>query len=217
MAAGNYFTPASPQVLAGLVLQSEARVRVGNYRLYVGSLDTTSALYLAYGASIGLVAGNSFDLGELSSLGLEHVPTFESPEAANVVLSSLQILTEEETTLTTGVQQFDPRILEVAVGTGVMFTIGNERLITVGGKCNTARRPVEVSVTNIGCNAPAAADSTLVSIQGIVITIYDAAVQNGLPWSEITATGLNTMELEWLAYPVDAKAVGNKLMNIYIY
>jgi hypothetical protein len=217
MAAGNYFTTASPTVVAGLVVQSETRVRVGTLRLYTGSLETTSALYNAYKASIGLVAGNSFDLGELASLGLEHVPTFEQPDSANVLQSSLEILSEEETTISIGIQQFDPRVLELMVGTGIMYEIGNERVILVGGKCNTARRPIEIAAANIGCNAPSTPTSTLLGISGIVITVYDANCTSGLPWGDIIANELNVLDSEWTAYPVAENALGNKLMNVYIF
>lgn len=216
MATGNYFTTASPTVVAELVVQSETRVRIGLARLY-GALEVTSDLYAAYEASIGLQAGLSLDVGELASLGFEHVPTFEIPDVANVLESSLEVLAEEETTISMGLQQFDVRILEIAVGTGVMYTIGNERLITVGGKCNTARRPVEIAATNIGCNAPAAPVSVLTGVSAIVITVYDANVQNGLPWGDIVAGEINVLDLEWLAHPVPARALGNRLFSAYVF
>lgn len=214
---GNYFTSASPQAIAELTVQSETRVRVGTTRLYVGgSLDTTSALYTAYGASIGVVAGNSFDLGELASLGFEHVPTFEKPDVANVIESSLDVLSEEETTISMGVMQFDPRLLEIAVGTGTLYTIGNERLITVGGKCTVTRRPIELSAENIGCNAPSAPVDTLTGISLIVITAYDCAFTSGLPWSDILANEISVLDLEASVFPVRTKVSGNYLFNIYI-
>lgn len=216
MAVGTYFTTGSPTVLAGMLIQAESRVRVGTSRLY-GSLEVSSAMYSTYEASIGLQAGNSFDLGELNSLGLEHVPSFEKPDAANVLQSSIEVLSEEETTLSMGVQQFDARLLEIAVGTGVMYELGDERLITVGGKCNTARRPVEIATTNIGCNAPDAPTSVLTGVTAIVVTVYDANVQNGLPWSDIVAGELNVLDLEWMAHPVNARALGNRLFNVYIF
>lgn len=213
----NYFTTASPTVLAGMVVQAETRVRVGLYPLWTGSLETSSAAYTQLGASLGLVAGNSFDLGELASLGFEHVPTFERPDTANVLKSSLQILSDEETTITMGVYQFDPRTLEIAVGTGTMYELGDARLITVGGKCTAPKRPVELAATNIGCNAPAAPTSVLTGITAIVITAYDAACTSGLPLSDIVAGELTVMDLEWTVYPVDSRAVGNKLFNILIF
>ena len=221
MAVGSYFTTASPVVLAGLVVQSETRVRVGLYSLYKGSLETTSATYKMYNAPVGLVAGNSFDLGEVASLGFEHVPSFESPDVANVLQSSLEVLSEEETTISIGVMQFDPRMLELLIRTGVMYTVGlggNERLITGGGKCAAGnRRPIEISATNIGCNAPAAVGSTLTQITAIIITAYDCGSTSGLPWSDIVSKELSVLDTEWKVYPVSAHALGNKLFSIYIF
>lgn len=216
--SGNYFTTASPTVVANLVLQAETRVRVGTSRLYEGgALDTTSALYLAHGASIGLTAGGSFELGELMSIGLEHVPNFEKPDVANVLTSSLEVLSEEETTITMGVTQFDPRILELAVGTGSMVAIGDERLIMVGGSCNAPRRPIEIAAENIGCNAPSTPGDTLTGISAIIITAYDCQCTSGLPLSEILAGDLTVMDLEWMVHPVPTKTVGNRLFNLYVY
>jgi len=213
----NYFTTGSPTVLAGLVMQSEARVRVGLYRLYAGSLETTSAAYTQLGASLGLVAGNSFDLGELASLGFEYVPTFEVPDTANVLNSSLQILGDEEVTISMGVRQFDPRLMEVAMRAGTMYELGNGRLITVGGKCAETRRPIEIGVTNIGCNAPATPESTLTGVTAIVITAYDCGCMSGLAWSDIIANELNVLDLEFEVFPVNAKALGNRLFNILLF
>ncbi len=219
--AGNYFTTASPQVLAGLVMQSETRVRVGTARLYEGglsnSLETSSALYDAYNTPIGLVAANSFDLGELSSIGFEHVPTFEQFDASNVLQSSLTVLSEEETTISMGLTQFDPRVLELAVGTGSMAEIGDERLIMVGGACSAPRRPIEIAAENIGCNAPSAPTSVLTGLSAIVITGYDCQCTSGLPLSELVAGELVTYDLEWTVYPVPAHATGNKLFNLYLF
>lgn len=219
MAIGSYFTTAGPQTIAGLVLQSETRVRVGLQRLW-GAMETSSVIYANYTASVGLTTAQSFDLGELTGLGFEHVPSFERPESTNVLVSSLQTLAEEETTVSMTVQQFDVRLLEIAVGTGVMYTTGptgNERLMTVGGKCNTARRPLEIAATNIGCNAPATVQNVLTGLTAIVITVYDAQCTSGLPWSDIVAGELNVLDLEWTAYPVTTLALGNRLFNIYFF
>lgn len=220
-AIGNYFTTASPQVLAGLVLQSEARLRIGDNRLYEGgvnnALETSSALYAAYNTPIGLTAANSFDMGELTAIGLEHVPTFEQPDVVNVLQSSLTVLSEEETTISMGLTQFDPQILELSVGTGSIVTIGDERLIMVGGSCSAPRRPIEIAVENIGCNAPAAPTSVLTAISAIIITAYDCQCTSGLPLSELVAGELTTYDLEWTVYPVPAHAVGRRLFNMYIY
>jgi hypothetical protein len=217
-AVGSYFTTASPTVLAEMVIQAESRVRIGISRLYTGPLETTSLPYTQHEASIGLVAGFSYDLGEVASLGFEHVPSFEQPDTANVLESSLEILSEEETTITIGVRQFDPRILLALVRTGVMYTYGNERVITVGGKCAPdTRRPIEIAAENIGCNAPSSPQSVLTGLSAIVITAYDCGATSGLPWGDIVANELNVLDTEWQVYPVGAKASGNKLFNIYLY
>jgi hypothetical protein len=202
-------------------MQSETRVRVGTVRLYEGgasnSLETTSSLYTAEGTSIGLVTANSFDLGELSSIGFEHVPTFETFEAANVLTSSLEVLSEEETTISMGLTQFDARILELAVGTGSIVTVGDERLIKVGGQCSAPRRPIEIAAENIGCNAPAATVDVLTGVSAIVITAYDCQCTSGLPLSELVAGELVTYDLEWGVKPVATHALGNKLFNMLVF
>lgn len=215
MASGAYFTTAGPTVLTGLMLQSETRVRMGTIRLW-GSLEVTSASYAAYSASIGLKTANSWDLGLLSSLSFEHVPSFSEPDVANLLSSPVEILESEEVTIGIGVYQFDPRTIEVALGTGTMYEIGNERLYIVGGKCTTHRRPLELAATNIGCYAPSSPTSVLTAISMIVITVYDAQCTSGVPWSEIIANALNVLELEFSAKQVTSLAAGNRLFSVYV-
>lgn len=216
MATGTYFTTTGPSVVTGLMMQSETRVRMGTQRLW-GSLEVSSASYNAYMASIGLQSGNSFDLGLLSSLSFEHVPSFEEPDVANLLTPPVETLTDEEVTIGLGVMQFDPRTIEVALGTGTMYAIGNERLFIVGGKCTTQRRPLEIASTNIGCYAPSSPTSVLTAITAIVITVYDAQCTSGVPWSEIVANTLNTLELEFMAKSVTTLQLGNRLFNVYMF
>jgi hypothetical protein len=151
------------------------------------------------------------------SIGFEHVPTFDAPNVTNVLTSSLQVLSEEETTISMGLTQFDARILELAVGTGSIVTVGNERLIKVGGQCSAPRRPIEIAAENIGCNAPAATVDVLTGVSAIVITAYDCQCTSGLPLSELVAGELTTYDLEWTVQPVPAHALGNKLFNLLIF
>lgn len=216
MATGAYFTTASPTVLTGLMMQSETRIRIGTERLW-GALEVSSAAYNAYMASIGLRDGFAWDLGMLSSLSFEHVPSFAEPDVANLLTSPVETLESEEVTIGIGVYQFDPRTFEIALGTGVMYEIGNERLFTVGGKCTTERRPIEIAATNIGCYAPASPGSVLTSLTAIVITVYDAQCTSGVPWSEMVANALNTVELEFSAKPVTSLALGNQLFSAYFF
>lgn len=217
MATGTYFTTAGPSVVGGLLLQAETRVRVGTSRLF-SALETTSTLYTAYTAPIGLASGQGIDLGELDSVGLDHVPSFATPDTANVSRSSISILEEEETTITLGIRQFDVDVLLALVGTGVMYTVAtNERLITVGGTCTAQRRPIEMAATNIGCNAPTSPGDVKLGVTAIVVTAYDCQSSSGLPLSELVAGDLTVMDTEWTVYPVNALAVGNRLFNLYIF
>lgn len=212
----SYFSGTGPQVIAGLVMQSETRIQVGTARLY-GALEVSSPAYSVYNASIGLQAGRGIDLGEVESIGFEHVPSFENPDTANVVRSSLELLTEEETTISIGIRQFDARILELMVGTGVMYTLGNARLITGGGKCTTEKRPIEIYANNIGCNSPDNEQSVLTGVTAIVITAYDASCTSGIPWSDILANEINVLDTEWTVHPVNSLSAGNRRFSIFIY
>lgn len=209
MAVGTYFTTAAPSDALGFMVQAESRVRMGTANLY-GALEVTSWTYSTYQASIGLQAGKAIDLGQVESLGFTHTPTFEPLESANIQQPSIYTLTGEETTLTVGLRQFDPRVLEVALGTGILYKLGNEYLITFGGACNVTSRPMEIAITNIGCDKPSSPNATN-GITGMVLTIYDALATSGLPWDEIVAGEINSIELEFAAKPVLARSLGNRL------
>lgn len=214
MAVGSYFTTAGPNPTLGYLVQAESRVRMGTEQLY-GALDVTSWTYTTYEASIGLQAGKAIDLGLVETLGFTHVPNFEPLESANVQQPSIYVLTGEETTLTVGTRQFDPRVLEVALGTAVMYKLGQEYLFTFGGACTLSSRPIEVSVQNIGCDAPDSQDADL-GITAIVLTLYDCQCTSGLPWDNIVANEINTLELEFTAKPVLERALGNRLGSLYV-
>jgi hypothetical protein len=216
MATGTYFTTAGPTILTGLMMQSETRVRIGTDRLW-GSLEVSSAAYVAYMASIGVRDGFSWDLGLLASLSFEHVATMTEPDVANLLTSPVEFLETEEVTIGVGIYQFDPRTFEIALATGTMYTIGNERLFVVGGKCTTDRRPLEIAATNIGCYAPDSPSSVLTALTAIIITVYDAQCTSGLPWSEMLANTINTIELEFSAKQVTTLAAGNRLFSVYMF
>lgn len=216
MAVGTYFTTAAPQDALGYMVQSESRVRVGTENLY-GSLETTSWTYSTYGASIGLQAGKALDFGQIESLSFSHVPTFEPLEAANVQQPSVYVLTGEETTISVGVYQFDPTVIELALGTGTKYELGNEYLIPFGGGCTQNSVPLEISVTNIGCNTPASPDATAAGITAIVMTIYDVQATSGLDWGDIVANNINSFSLELQAKSVNSNALGNRMGNLYLF
>lgn len=216
MAVGTYFTTGGPVGALGYMLQAESRVRLGTEYLY-GSLETSSWTYSTYGASIGLQAGKAIDFGQVESLGFTHTPSFEPLESANVQQPSIYVLTGEETTVSVGVRQFDPRVLVVALGTGTLYQLGNEYLIPFGGACTASSRPIEIAVTNIGCDKPTSPNAASSGITAIVLTLYDVQATSGLDWGDIVANEINQFDLELSAKPVLANALGNRLGNLYIF
>lgn len=213
--AGTYYTVAAPTATKGFLFQAESQVRIGTSALY-GSLETTSWTYATYEASIGLVNGNSYDVGLLDSLSFTHEPTIEPLESANVADASVYLVTGEETTVEIGVQQFDPRTLEMAMATGVMYSLGNERLITFGGGCSVKNRPLSIESGNVACDSPTSPNISN-GITGIVVTLYDTVCTSGLPWDSIVAGEINTLSLTFEARPVLARAKGNRLGTVYLY
>ena len=211
------FTWDAPVTLEGLMVQSESRVRLGTERLY-GSLEVASPAYLTYGISLGLQAGQFYDLGLLSSLSFEQVPTYEEVEAANVRNSGIFILTEETMTITVGIFQFNPSVLAVAMGTATVrsFNGGLETVISVGDGCTANSRPLEIATQNIHCGAEEYAIGVDTRIRAIAITVYDAFSSGGLPWGDINAGALNTIDLEFQARSVLANERGNRFASIYV-
>jgi hypothetical protein len=215
MAVGSYYTTQGPQPNLGYLLQAESRVLLGTENLW-GSLETSSWVYSTYEASVGLKAGTFVDLGLVESLGFTHQPTFEPLESANIQQPSVYVMTGEETTLSVGVRQFDPRVIEVALGTGVMYKLGDEYLYTFGGACTLNSRPISVEISNIACDKPDSPDADL-GISSIVLTLYDTQATSGLAWDSIVAGEMNQLDLEFSAKPVLELELGNRLGSIYLF
>jgi hypothetical protein len=211
--AGTYFTPCTPDPVAAFLVRLQSCVKLGTQALY-GSLKTTGWTYTAYEASIGLNA-SSFDLGLLGDLKWSHKPEYGAVEAFNISDDPLYELTGEETLLTVQIKQLDPRIIEFALGTGHMYTLGVERLLTFGGGCAMRNRPIAVEFINDACNAPSAQDMAS-GLTGGCLTIYNCFVQSGLEWA-MAAKEVNTVDLELQALPVLARARGNRLGSLYLY
>lgn len=212
--ASTYITPCAPTDTSGFLLKPETCVQVGTKRLY-GSLEVTSWTYATYGASIGLQDGESFQLGIIADLSFSQKPAFEPLEAYNMTDDPLYEVTGEETLVTIEIRQFDTRILELSFGTGTMYALGDERLITFGGGCDMLRRPYTLEFTNESCFAPTAQDVAL-GISGGAITLYDCFIQSGIEWA-MTAKEGDTIPLEVQVLPVTANARGNRLGNLIIY
>lgn len=210
-----YYTPSAPTVEEGFLLQPESRVLFGLNYLH-GSLETSSWAYSTYTASIGLEAGQGIDLGSLEALGFSHVPTYEAVESANLQSSNIWVLTGEETSVTVGVRQFSPDILNLALGTGFLYAMGNERLLTFGGLCDLQSRPLSIEFSNVSCTAPSTEDITG-GVSGGILTLYDAFASSGLPWDDVNAGALNVLTLEFQVRPVLSLALGNRLGSLYLF
>jgi len=212
--AGTYITPCSPGATTTMLMKPETCIQVGTGRLY-NSLETTSWAYSTYDASVGMKDGQSFQLGVVADLTFSHKPTFEAVESFNISDNSIYEVMGEETTVSVTIRQFDPRIFELAVGTGTMYTLGAERLMTFGGGCTMLRRPYSFEFTNDSCWAPTSQDITT-GISGGAITLYDCFIQSGLEWT-MTAKEGNTLPLELQALPVLDRARGNRLGCMSLY
>lgn len=213
---------ASISTVPGLMVQAETRIRIGTEYLY-GSLNTSAgAGYIAaYGyASVGLTSGKYFDIGLVKSLGIEITNEKSEFEAANVLKSGIYTMTAEDATLSVGVTQFDPRVLQMCMSNGIMFPLADgSRLFTVGGSSASVTRPVEISTTNIFTDAPSSQASNISAsgITGIVVTFYDAECTSGLPWGDIVANDLNSLDLEFKARSVLARDAGNRFLSVYVF
>ena len=80
---GEYGGAVSPETTLGMLVQANAGVKIGTMSTF-GSLETTSLTYTSYSASIGLLSAESFNVGEVSSLGATINATAEPFESVNV-------------------------------------------------------------------------------------------------------------------------------------
>ena len=213
------YTTASPTKVPEMLVQMQTRVLMG-----LEDYDTALNAAGSEGERIGFAASKSFDLGILSSVGIEINSELEEFEAANVSSSGIFTLSNEEAIVSMGVTQFDYRLLEIALANGTMTPKTDagppaytEAIWTVGGSCSTISRPIVIEAENIACFAPTGDTDVDTGVQGIVITVYDAQCTSGLPWSDILAGEINTLELEFTAKAIDAHSAGNKLLSIYMF
>jgi len=212
--AGTYLTPCTATPTAELLMKPETCIKVGTERLY-GSLEVASWTYATYEASIGLQAGKSFALGIIAELTWTHQPSFEALEAYNLTDDPLYEVTGEETMVSVTIREFNPDMLELAIGTGARYDLGNEAIITFGGGCQMLRRPYSLEFMNESCFAPTAQNVSL-GITGGAIVLYDAFVQSGIEWAMSAKEG-STIPLEIVALPVTERARGNRLGVLYVY
>lgn len=212
--AGTYITPCTPTPTAAMMVKPETCIRIGTGRLYE-ALEVSSWTYSTYQASVSMQSGKSFRLGLIADLTFSHKPSFEAIESTNVADDSLFEVTGEETMISVTIRQFDYRVIELALGTGQMYTLGAEAFYTIGGGCSMIRRPYALEFVNDSCWTPSSQDVTL-GISGGCITLYDCFIQSGLEWA-MTAKEANTIALEVQALPVMERARGNRLGSMSLY
>lgn len=213
------FTHASPITTTGWTAEYESRIRLGTDQHYAALAVSGSTYVAAYDfASVGLQSGLAFDLGQLASPpSIEPTVTFEEVEAGNVKSSGLFALTEEGITVSLGVKEWNPEMMELAIQNGSMDTVNvNERLFRAGGTCTIRNRPLELSAFNVGCYAPAASDMSA-GIQGFILTIYGGYISSGFAIGELLPNETSTIELEYTGIPWLQRALGNQLYNILAY
>lgn len=211
---GTYYTVAIPTVTPGFFVRPETRMLIGTEEKY-GALEVTSWTYTTYEVSIGMQAGKHFDVGQVADLSWSHKPDYAAVEAFNLTDDSVWEVQGEETMVSVEVQEMNPKILELGIGTGSMWTLGVERLIAFGGGCNLRNRPISLEWTNESCNKPTSADAGA-GITGCILTLYDCFITSGLEWA-MNAREVNTVSLEFQARPILARPAGRRLGSLSIW
>jgi hypothetical protein len=211
---GTYYTPAAPTITAGFFVKAEDKILIGTSELY-GALDVTSWTYSTYEISIGLEGGQSFEVGGVNDLTWMYEPEYEPVETYNLALNTVYQVTGEESRLTVEILEFKPETLELALGTGTMYSLGDDRVFSFGSGCTMRSRPISVEFTNDSCDAPAAA-AIASGIYAGVLTLYDAFVSGGFEWG-FSARENNSASIEFTCKPVNARAKGNRLGSLYLF
>jgi hypothetical protein len=137
MATGTLASTAPPEKLAGFLVQAQARVRLGLAPLFT-ALETTSASYTNYSASLGIKDAQALDVGKVSAVGVNVAATVEPYDAANERIPSIYYVSGETAEITIGATQFDPAFMRMLLHHAVQYDIagGTESLITFGTLCN---------------------------------------------------------------------------------
>lgn len=199
--------------------QWETVLRIGT-DVGSNSLNTSTPAYdNNYGyAAVGLAVGQYVDFGQLSSPpNIEEALEFEEVEAGNLKNSGLYQVTTEGLTVTIPVQEFKPDIIEQALQNGTKYTgfADGDLLFTAGGTCNIKERPLSIDAFNTGCYAQSAIN-VATGIRGFMMTIYSGYLR-GWSWGELNPSGLNTVDLEYIAIPDLTKPLGNRLYSLVVY
>lgn len=217
MATGTLASTAPPEKLAGFLVQAQARVRLGLQPLFA-ALETTSASYTNYSASLGILDAQALDVGKVSAIGVNVAATVEPYDAANERIPSIYYVSGETAEITLGATQFDPAFLRMLLHHAVQYDIagGLESLITFGTLCNILSQPLEIGVTNLACFLPAGQDIAL-GLTAFIMTFYDVIATSGLNYGAMTAKNLNNLDTTFMGRPVESLANGNQTGSIYAF
>lgn len=217
MATGTLASTAPPEKLAGFLVQAQARIRLGLLELW-GALESTSASYTNYEASLGIKDAQALDVGKVSAVGVSISATVEPYDAANERLPSIYYVTGETAEITVGATQFNPTFMRMLLHHAVSHSVagGNEEILTFGTLCNIVSQPLQIDVTNLACFLPAGQDIE-VGLTAFIMTFYDVIATSGLNWGEMNAKTLNTLDTTFMGRPVESLANGNQVGNIYSF
>lgn len=217
MATGTLASTAPPEKLAGFLVQAQARIRLGLQELW-GALESTSASYTNYEASLGIMDAQALDVGKVSAVGVNISATAEPYDAANERLPSIYYVTGEVAEVTIGATQFNPAFIRMLMHHAVSHDVagGLEQIITFGTLCNIVSQPLSIDVTNLACFLPEGQDVDL-GLTAFMLTLYDVIATSGFNWGEMNAKTLNTLDTTFMARPVESLANGNQTGSIYIF
>lgn len=218
MASGALASTAPPEKLAGFLVQAAARIRLGLAELW-GALETSSASYTNYSASLGIQDAQALDVGKVSAVGVNVGATVEPYDAANERLPSIYYVTGETAEITIGATQFNPTFIRMLMHHATEIALGtpnNEFLITFGTLCNIISQPLQLDVTNLACFLPAGQDVD-VGLTAFILTFYDVIATSGFNYGEIAAKTLNNLDTTFMGRPVEALAFGNQVGNLYAF
>jgi|WetSurMetagenome_2_1015567.scaffolds.fasta_scaffold167871_3 hypothetical protein len=212
-ALGDY-APAAPTVTEGFFVKPEVRVLVGTSTLW-GSLERISYSYNYYATPIGLLAGQSFDVGALASIEPVLNRTFEAVDAANLPAGRLYDLTSEEVSLSLTVMEMKPQLVDLLLATtGVTYS--NQYMWALGGACVGSTRPISIEWTNVNCGAPTSANIST-GISGGILTIFDGMVTSGLNFGAMARNGQNNYAITIVGRPVLSMPAGKRLCSLWLY
>jgi hypothetical protein len=216
MATGAFFTNPAVSVVKALYAKMQTSARIG----LNGQTSLNAAVDIGGGVMthVGVQGGaESWNAGELSSVGFSNVPTYEDAPSVNVAKSALSGTTELAVTATLGLQQVDPRILAIASGNGIYYAAGDEAFILGGLSCVSNTAPIELSAINQACDKPTSPVDILVGLTSIVTTIFDSRNTAGLDFGDLSRAAFMAAETTWEGQPIDSLPDTANYWSMYFF